>query len=478
MSKYGSLGLFIGGRWIETSEGGGEEVVDPSTGETIATLPHASEGEIDAAAEAARAAFPAWRARTALERSRILRRAAQILRERLDVYASHITIEQGKPIAEARVELLVSAETFDWYAEEGRRAYGRIVPAPQPGHELRVLKQPVGPVAAFTPWNFPAMMPARKVAAALAAGCTVVLKPAEETPAGALAIARALEEAELPPGVLNVIFGDPAAVSSRLIAHPAIRKITFTGSVPVGQLLARQAAEAGGKRCTMELGGHAPVLILEDADLDRAVSVLSASKYRNAGQVCISPTRFFVHDSLHDRFVEGMVTAAGNLRVGSGLDQATTMGPLANSRRVSAMQSFIDDATGCGGRVVAGGERLANRGNFFAPTVIADVPDHARVMNEEPFGPIAVTSRVNSIDEAIEKANRLPFGLASYAFTRSASSIARLSEEVEAGMLGINTVAVSTPEAPFGGVKDSGYGSEGGIEGMDPYLATKLVSQA
>jgi succinate-semialdehyde dehydrogenase/glutarate-semialdehyde dehydrogenase len=478
MSDYGPLHLFIGGRWIERSQGGEEQVFDPATGEPIATLPHASPEEVDAAAEAAREAFPAWRALTALERSRILRRAAQILRDRTDAIARQITMEQGKLVAEAKIELMVSAETFDWYAEEGRRAYGRIVPAPQPGHELRVLKQPVGPVAAFTPWNFPAMMPARKVAAALAAGCSVVLKPAEETPAGALAIARALEEAGLPAGVLNVIFGEPAAVSSRLIAHPAIRKITFTGSVPVGQLLARQAAEAGGKRCTMELGGHAPVLILEDADLDRAVSVLSVSKFRNAGQVCIAPTRFFVHDSLHDRFVEGMATAARGLRVGSGLDDGIAMGPLANPRRIAAMEGFISDAIDSGGRLTAGGERLANQGNFFAPTVIADVPDHARVMNEEPFGPIAVTSRVGSIDEAIEKANRLPLGLASYAFTRSAESISRLSQEVEAGMLGVNTVAVSTPEAPFGGVKDSGYGSEGGIEGMEPYLVTKLVSQA
>ncbi len=478
MSAYGPLELFIDGRWLARSEGGAGQVFDPSTGEEIASLPHADAATVDEAARAAERAYPAWRAVTALERSRILRRAADILRQRIDTTARQITMEQGKPVAEAKLEVMVAAETFDWYAEEGRRTYGRIIPAPQPGHELRVLKQPVGPVAAFTPWNFPIMMPARKVAAALAAGCTVVLKPAEETPAGALAMAKALADAGLPTGALNVVFGNPAMVSSRLIAHTAIRKITFTGSVPVGQLLARQAAEAGGKRCTMELGGHAPVLLLEDADIEKAITILAAAKFRNAGQVCIAPTRFYVHDSLHDRFVDGMAEAAKRLKVGSGIESGTQMGPLANPRRIAAMESFISDAVEQGGRLVAGGQRLVNQGNFFAPTIIADVPDTARIMNEEPFGPIAVTARITSIDEAIAKANRLPFGLASYAFTRSAESVSQLSQGVEAGMLGINTIAVSTPEAPFGGVKDSGYGSEGGIEGMEPYLVTKLVSQA
>lgn len=477
MATYTPLYMFIDGQRIRERDAGGGAVVDPSSGEVIGAVPHASNAEIDTAADAAGRAFHQWRFMTALARSQILRRAAELLRKQSDTIAQSITMEQGKPVNEAKIEIMVSADTLDWYAEEGRRAYGRIVPAPQSGHELRVLKQPVGPVAAFTPWNFPIMMPARKVAAALAAGCTVVLKPAEETPSGALALSKVLDEAGLPAGVLNVVFGDPAAVSSRLIAHPAIRKITFTGSIPVGRLLARLAAEAGGKRCTMELGGHAPVVILDDADIDKAIRVLSASKFRNAGQVCISPTRFYVHEKLHDRFVEGIAQAANKLQVGPGLESGTQMGPLANPRRVAAMEALVADAVESGGRLVAGGKRLANRGNFFAPTVIADVPDNARIMNEEPFGPIAVTARIASIDEAIESANRLPFGLASYAFTQSAKNISRLSEGVEAGMLGINTVAVSTPEAPFGGVKDSGYGSEGGIEGMEPYLNTKLVSQ-
>ena len=478
MSDYGSLGLFIDGKRLESSAGGAVPVLDPSTGETVGMLPYADGAEIDAAAEAARRAFPQWRRRTALERSRILRKAADLLRAEGETIARRITIEQGKPLAESRIEVLVSADTLDWYAEEGRRAYGRIIPASLSGHELRVIRQAVGPVAAFTPWNFPLMIPARKVAAALAAGCTVVLKPAEETPAGALALARALDEAGLPPGCLNVVFGSPAEVSARLIAHRAIRKITFTGSVPVGRLLARLAADAGAKRCTMELGGHAPVVILEDADIDRAVTLLAAAKFRNAGQVCISPTRFYVHQAVHDRFVDGLAAVARGLSVGPGIGEGTVMGPLANPRRIAAMEDLVADAVASGGRLVAGGQRIGNQGNFFAPTVIAEVPETARIMNEEPFGPVAVTAKVASLDEAVERANRLPFGLASYAFTRSAEAIARLSDEIEAGMLGINTLAVSTPEAPFGGVKDSGYGSEGGSEGLEPYLQVKLLSQA
>ena len=453
-TQYGPLGFYINGEWIYRSDGPQLEVYDPATGDVLAPLPRATPEELDRAAAAANAAFPAWKALTALERSRILRKAADLIRERADQIAPLMTREQGKPVAQSRTELMVSADTFDWCAEEGRRVYGRSIPSPVKDMEVRVARLPVGPVAAFTPWNLPAMMPARKIGAALASGCTVVIKPAEETPAAALAIVRALHDAGLPKGVVNVVFGVPGEVSSHLIAHPAIRKITFTGSTAVGQHLAKLASDAGVKRCTMELGGHAPVLILDDADIDLAVSTLVPSKFRNAGQICISPTRFYVHDSLHDRFVDQFAAATSRLVVGNGLDTATNIGPMANSRRTAAMD------------------------NFFQPTVVTDVPVSAKIMNEEPFGPVAVTARFSSLDDVITQANRLPFGLAAYAFTSATKNVRRLSEEVEAGLLGINNVAVSHPEAPFGGVKMSGYGSEGGIEGMAPYLVTKTVTVA
>ncbi|MDR5651753.1 NAD-dependent succinate-semialdehyde dehydrogenase [Ruixingdingia sedimenti] len=473
---YGPLEMLIDGKW--TGDGAaGEDVFDPATGEVLAHLPHAAPDDLDRAAAAAARAFPAWRARSALDRGRILRRAADLLRDRADRIAWILSTEQGKPLAQARIEIGVSADTLDWCAEEGRRIYGRIIPSPVPGVEYRALKQPVGPVAAFTPWNFPLMMPARKVASALASGCTIVLKPSEETPGAAVEFARALQDAGLPDGVLNLVFGVPGMVSERLIAHDAIRKITFTGSVGVGQHLAALAARHGAKRCTMELGGHAPVLVMEDADLDRALDLLGPFKFRNAGQVCIAPTRFYVHDSLHDRFVDGMAQMAKGLTLGPGTAPGTGMGPLANPRRVAAVRDLVEDAVAQGARLVTGGAPVGNRGYFFAPTVLADVPETARIMNEEPFGPVVVTARIASVDEAIDRANRLPLGLAAYAFTRSAATIARLAEGVEAGMLGVNAIAVSTPEAPFGGVRHSGYGSEGGIEGMEPYLVTKLLAQ-
>ena len=477
-AEYGALGFYINGEWISRSDGPQLEVYDPATGDALAQLPCVTADELDRAADAANAAFPAWRALTALERSRILRKAADLIRERAGQIAPLMTREQGKPLVQARIELMIAADTFDWCAEEGRRVYGRIIPSPVRDVEIRVNRQPVGPVAAFTPWNLPAMMPARKIGAALASGCTVVIKPAEETPATALAIVRALHDAGLPRGVVNVVFGVPDRVSSQLIAHPAIRKITFTGSTVVGQQLAKLASEAGAKRCTMELGGHAPVLILDDADVAQAITALVPSKFRNAGQICISPTRFYVHEQIHDRFVEEFTAAAGRLVVGNGLDAATDVGPLANPRRTAAMDDLIADAVSTGAQLKLGGKRVGNRGNFFQPTVLTDVPVNARIMNEEPFGPVAVTARFSSLDEVIAQANRLPFGLAAYAFTSATRNVRRLSEEVETGLLGINNLAVSHPEAPFGGVKMSGYGSEGGIEGMDPYLVTKLITVA
>jgi len=475
---YGELQLYIDGEWIAGGGRVGEDVVNPATGETIASLPHASVADLDRAAEAARAAFAQWRNMTAYDRASILRKAAGLMRERVEHIAHRMTMEQGKPLAESRQEVMGSADIFDFTADEGRRVYGRVVPGRVPGVRWTVLKEPVGPVAAFTPWNFPAVIPARKISAALATGCTMVIKPSEETPATVLELARALHDAGLPKGVLNVVYGVPAKVSEQLIAADPIRKITFTGSTAVGQHLAVLAAQAGVKRATMELGGHAPVLVFDDADIQAAIGVMVHAKFRNAGQVCVSPTRFLVHEKVHDSFVDGFSKAASAIRVGNGLDEASTMGPLANERRVAAMEELVADAVDHGAELRLGGQREGNRGYFFKPTVLAHVPDSARIMNQEPFGPVAVTSTFASFDEAIERANRLPFGLAAYAFTTSSRTASDLAGHLEAGMVGINNNFINMPETPFGGVKQSGYGSEGGTEGMEAYLVTKTVSQS
>ncbi|SMC86682.1 NAD-dependent succinate-semialdehyde dehydrogenase [Rhizobium sp. RU36D] len=476
--SYGELKLFVDGEWLGAEGRVTEDVINPATGEPIAALPHATAEDLDRAVAAASRAFKAWRVTTAYDRAKIIRKAADILRERTNEIAPRMTMDQGKPIGEAIQEVHISADILDWTADEGRRTYGRVIPSRVSGARWLVTREPVGPVAGFTPWNFPGIIPARKISAALATGCTMVIKPSEETPSTVLEIARALDDAGLPKGVLNVVHGKPSDVSEHLIASDGIRKITFTGSTAVGKQLAVLAAQAGVKRTTMELGGHAPVLIFEDADIDLAIKVMAFAKFRNAGQVCISPTRFYVHDSVHDRFVEGFAKAAAALKVGDGLDPASQMGPLANSRRVPAMERMVADAVQRGAKVKTGGERGSNRGYFFAPTVVSDVPQDALAMNEEPFGPLAVTARFSSFDEVIEQANRLPYGLASYAFTQSARTAAMLGDAIEAGMLGINNNAISMTETPFGGVKQSGYGSEGGSEGMDAYLVTKFISHS
>lgn len=468
--------LFIAGQW--RMGGGGDTIPlrNPATGEAIAPLPVANRADLDEALAAVDKAFNTWGKTSAYDRAKILHKAAGLMRER----ASHIgrvtTTEQGKVLAESTAEAFACSDIFDWFAEEARRAYGRIIPSKQPGVRHMVLRQPIGPVAAFSPWNFPTTIPSRKIAASLAAGCPIIIKPAEETPGSCLELARALDDAGLPKGVLNVVFGVPADISRYLIASPVIRKISFTGSTVVGKQLARLAAD-GMKPSTMELGGHAPAIIFGDADLGKAVKLLAGSKYRNAGQICIAPTRFYVHESVHDRFVDELAAYAKSLQVGNGLDSASTMGPLANPRRLSAMGDFIGDATQCGAKVAAGGEGFERTGNFWAPTVLTDVPNKARIMNEEPFGPVAVTQRFSTFDEAVKQANRLPYGLASYAFTESARTAADIGEAIEAGMVGINFTVLTGPETPFGGIKESGHGSEGGSEGLDGYLITKYVAQ-
>jgi succinate-semialdehyde dehydrogenase / glutarate-semialdehyde dehydrogenase len=467
--------LFIDGKW-RAGRGGEKPILNPATEETIGSHAVAEKTDLDDALAAAGRGFEKWRRTSAFERSKLMRRAADLLRERNESIARAMTMEQGKPLAEARMEAAAAADVIDWFAEEGRRAYGRIVPGRATNVSQMVIKEPVGPVAAFSPWNFPINQAVRKISAALAAGCSIILKGPEDTPMSCAALVAAFADAGAPAGVVNLVFGDPATISAYLIPHSAIRKISFTGSTAVGKQLASLAG-LHMKRVTMELGGHAPAIVFEDADLDRAVKVLSASKFRNAGQVCVAPTRFLVHESVYPTFVDGFVKAARSIKVGDGLGEGVTMGPVAHARRLDAMEAITADAVSHGAKVACGGERIGNRGYFFAPTVLTDVPLGARVMNEEPFGPIAVMSAFSKYDDAISEANRLPYGLAAYAYTRSAKTMADLGRDVESGMVSINHHGLALPELPFGGVKDSGYGSEGGAEALEAYLNPKLVTQ-
>ena len=475
-AQYDKLHLYIDGEWLGPEGRKTGNVINPATGETIGTLPHASKADLDRALDAAARGFQTWRKVSPNERAKVLRKAAELIRERADRIATLMTLEEGKTLGESKMEVLSSAEIFEWMAEECRRSYGRIVPSRAAGHRQMVIREPVGPVAAFSPWNFPGVTPARKIAASLAAGCSCIIKPAEETPATALAMAKALEEAGLPKGVLNVVFGVPSEVSTYLIASPVIRKISFTGSTVVGKQLAKLAAD-GVKRATMELGGHAPVVIFDDVDADTVAKMAVAAKYRNAGQVCISPTRFYVQENVHDRFVAKFAELAAAMPVGDGLDAKNKMGPLANARRIDAMEQMIGDARDHGAKVRTGGERIGNAGYFWQPTVLSEVTNDAKIMNVEPFGPVAAMIRFKKFDEVVEQANRLPYGLASYAFTGSASQATAIGDALDSGLVGVNTFGVTVPETPFGGVKESGYGSEGGTEGLDAYLQVKFISQ-
>lgn len=475
-SSYPQLQLYINGEWLSAGSRATEPVINPADEAVLGQLPHAGEADLQAALAAARAAFPAWRDASPLVRADILRKAAALVRERADYIARCMTLEQGKPLREARAEVLAAADTYEWYAEEGRRNYGRIVPGKTPTQRISVLHEPVGVCAAFAPWNFPSITPARKIAGALAAGCTLILKPAEETPATGQELVRALHDAGLPAGVLNMVFGVPAEVSGYLLDRPEVTKFSFTGSTAVGKLLASHAAKSM-KRATLELGGHAPVIVWSDADVDRAADMLVAGKYRNAGQVCIAPTRFYVHASRFDAFVQAFVERVKKLQVGNGLDESSHMGPLANPRRIAALTRLVADAKERGATLHTGGRAIAGPGFFWEPTVLSNVPEDAGLMNEEPFGPVALINPVQSLDEAITRANRLPYGLAAYAFTQDSAVRQRLAKGVESGMLGINSLNISMPEAPFGGVKESGWGSECGLEGLQAYCNVKLVSE-
>ena len=474
---YPDVLLLIDGVWTNAEAGRTLNVVNPATGEINGTVAHAGRADLDRALAAADRGFHVWRRISAYDRSKLMRKAAGLLRERADAIARLMTLEQGKPLAEAKGETLAGADVIEWFAEEARRAYGRVIPARAEGVYQLVLKEPVGPVAAFTPWNFPINQVVRKLSAALAAGCSIIVKAPEETPASPAELIRCFVDAGVPAGVVNLVYGVPAEISEYLIPHPVIRKISFTGSTAIGKQLAALAG-AHMKRVTMELGGHAPAIVFDDADIDVAAKILSTNKLRNAGQVCVSPTRFLVQEPVYAEFVEKFTNHVKAAKVGDGLDAGTTMGPLANPRRITAMETFIADAVKHGATLRAGGSRIGNKGNFFEPTVLTDVPRDARIMNEEPFGPVAVICPFRSFDDVVAEANRLPFGLASYAYTRSAKTANAIAAAVEAGMMSINHHGLALPEVPFGGVKDSGYGSEGGLEAIEAYLNTKFVTQA
>ena len=476
--SYPDTQLYIDGQWQDAADGRTLAVHNPATGVEIGRVAHAGIAELDRALVAAQKGFEIWRDMPPIERAKIMRRAAALMRERAAEIGALLTQEQGKPLAEAQGEAMASAEIIEWFADEGQRVYGRLVPSRfNIAHRQMVLKDPVGVVAAFTPWNFPINQVVRKMSAALATGCAMIVKAPEETPAAPAALIRAFADAGVPAGVLGLVYGSPAEISNYLIPHPIVRKITFTGSTPVGKQLAALAGQHM-KRVTMELGGHAPVIVCEDADIALAVKAAGAAKFRNAGQVCISPTRFLVHESVKAEFAQALVKHAASLKVGDGLTQGVQMGPLANPRRLAAMAEFTQDAIQRGAQVAHGGERIGNAGNFWQPTVLTDVPLDAMVFNDEPFGPMAAIRGFTALDDAIAEANRLPFGLAGYAFTRSLKNADLLTRRVEVGMLWVNMPAMPSAEMPFGGIKDSGYGSEGGPEAMEAYLNTRAVTIA
>ena len=474
---YPNTLLHINGQWCPAASGRTLPVVNPANHNQIGTVAFAEKADLDRALEAAEQGFKVWRKVSAFERCKLMRKAAEIFRERAETVATCMTFEQVKPIGEARLESLAGADLIEWFAEEGRRAYGRVIPARAEGIYQLVVKEPVGPVAAFTPWNFPINQAVRKLSAALATGCSIILKAPEETPASPAELVRAFVDAGVPPGVINLVYGNPADISSYLIPHPVIRKMSFTGSTAVGKHLAAIAGQHM-KRATMELGGHAPVIVFEDADIDLAAKTMTFMKYRNAGQVCVSPTRFLVQEGAYKQFVDRFVENTKAIKVGDGFDKDTRMATLANPRRQSAMAAHVEDAKKHGGQVQTGGYPIGEKGNFFEPTVITELSTKAMAMNTEPFGPLAIINPFKTFDDAVAEANRLAYGLAAYAWTRSAKTATAIATQVETGMMTINHLGFALPEVPFGGVKDSGYGTEGGSDALEPYLVSKFVTQA
>ena len=473
---YPKLKMLIAGEWTDGHSGKNEAVICPADGSEIGRVPHANKQDLNDALESSLEGFNTWRLKTPHNRQAILEKTARLLEERFEDISQNLTREMGKPIVESKTELQVAIDLLRWYSEEGKRIYGRIIPSRFPGMQHEARKVPVGPTLAFVAWNFPATNVMRKVAGALAAGCSITIKPSEETPATAIAIGKAFMDAGLPAGVLNIVFGVPSEVSEHLLSSPIPRKLSFTGSVPVGVHL-QQLAAKNLIRCTMELGGHSPVLIFKDADIQKAAQFCAAGKFRNAGQVCISPTRFFVEESVHDEFVNAFKKHVDSINIGDGLDPSVNMGPLVAERRIDIIDDFVTDAVSKGAELVVGGKRAQSPGSFYQPTLIRNVPETARIMTEEPFGPIAPTTTFKTLDEVIIRSNSLPFGLAAYAFTQSPKTARLLKTEIESGMLAINSLHIHSVETPFGGLKHSGYGYEGGIEGVEAFLATKYSSE-
>lgn len=472
---YQKLSLYIDGQFIDADGRKTQDIINPANREVIGQLPHATASDLDAALNAAQKAFVSWKKSSPIERSTILRKVAQLTRDRATDIARNMTLDQGKPLAESLGELVSCADHADWHAEECRRIYGRVIQPRNPNVRQLVLKEPIGVCVAFTPWNFPYNQAIRKVAAAIGAGCTIVLKGPEDSPSAVMAIAQMFHDAGLPPGVLNLVWGDPPTISEHLITSPITRKVSFTGSVPVGKQLASLAG-AHMKRVTMELGGHSPVLVFDDADIEKAAHMLAKFKIRNAGQVCVSPTRFYVQNKAYDKFLSAFTDTLSKIKMGDGLEDGIEMGPLAHERRVPAIGRFVDDARERGAKVVLGGDAQLETGFFFPPTVITDLPDDSMLMTQEPFGPVAPVVRFDDVDDVIKRANSLPFGLSSYVFTNSLQTATRVSNELEAGMVNINHFGSALPETPFGGIKESGIGSEGGSETFDGYLVTKFVT--
>ena len=471
---YEKLGNFIHGEW-RTSNEIGQDVLNPANESVLAFLPHATEKDLEDALESAQKGFKIWRDTPVQKRASILHKTADLIEERTNQISQVITLEQGKPLSEAKGEILRTIETFRWNAEFGiDNLEKRSVLRPN-GLRQSVRVEPVGVALGLTPWNFPAFLPARKLAPALAAGCSMILKASEETPGTAVSLIRALSDAGVPDGVVNLVFGVPAEISEKLFASTIVRKISFTGSVPVGKQLAGLAS-SGLKRCTFELGGHSPAIVCEDANLENSLSTLTAFKFRNSGQVCIAPSRFFVHRSHYNSFVNGFVDASHSQCLGNGLEEETTMGPMSNYRRIESMSDLVQDAVKCGAKLVTGGKRWGNVGFFWEPTVLVDVPEHSKIMQEEPFGPVAPIIPFDSLDEVIEKSNSLQYGLAAYVFTQSDNTRELLVNSLESGGIAFNSAAPVPSDLPYGGLKDSGYGYEGGIEGVEAYLHKKLVS--
>ena len=470
---YAALRLHIGGEWLGGDDRRTQPVLNPATGQTLGELPLVNTQDLDRALEAAEQGFALWRQTNPNERAAVLSGAADLLRERIDVIARNATLEEGKTLVEARSETQAAASLFDFYAGEAVRLYGRVLMRP-PGQRSLITKEPVGPVAAFSPWNFPIHNPVRKLGAPIATGCSVILKPSEETPASAIAVMQALLDAGLPAGVAQLVFGIPDEVSRQLLASPIVRKLSFTGSTAVGKQLMRLSADTV-KKMTLELGGHAPVIVFDDCDLDKTVETLAAAKFRNAGQVCVSPTRFYIQQDIYEKFVTAIANRSKRIRVADGLAEGTDMGPTANVRRTERVDSMVEEAVSDGARVLTGGKRIDGDGYFYQPTVLADVPVETTAMNEEPFGPLILAAPFKSFDDAVEQANRLPYGLAAFAFTENGRQANRIADAIESGMVGVNTARVGAADAPFQGVKQSGHGSEDGVEGLEACLVTKTI---